>query len=79
MPREIIQQLKEIKTDTCHFQKIVVEQENIDTYKNRIYVHKDLRTRIVKWYHHYLRYPREASMHKILASTLYWEKMEDAD
>ena len=31
----------------------------------------------MKWYHHYLCHPGEARMYKTLASTLYWEKMEN--
>ena len=36
-----------------------------------------MRTRIIKWYHHYLCHPGEARMYKALASTLYREKIED--
>ena len=69
---------QKVKTNPSHFQKTVVEKVKVITYKNRIYIPKDLRTRIMKWYHHYLCHPGEARMHKTLALTLYWEKMEDA-
>ena len=67
---------QKVKTNPSHFQKTVVEQVKVITYKNRLYVPKDRRTRMVKWYHHYLYHPGEARMHKTLASTLYWEKMK---
>ena len=47
------------------------------TYKNMIYVPKDLRTKVMKWFHHYLYYPEEARMHKTLTSTYYRKKMDD--
>ena len=65
-----------IKINPSHFQKTVVEQVQIVTYKNRIYAPKDLRTRIMKWYYH-CRHSGEARMHKTQVSTLYWEKMEE--
>ena len=68
---------QKIKNNPSHFQKTVVEQVKVVTYKNRIYVPKDFRIKIMKWYHHYLCHPGEARMHKTLSSTLYWEKMED--
>ena len=55
----------------------MVKLVKIVTYKNRIYVTKDLWIRIMKWYHHYLYYPGEARINKTLTSTIYWEKMED--
>ena len=68
---------QKIKNNPVHFQKEIVEQVKIVTYKNRIYVPKQLRARIIKWYHHYLCHPGEIRMHKTMASTLYWEKLED--
>ena len=65
---------QKIKTNSSYFQKTVVEQVKVVTYKKRIYVPKDLRTWIMKWYHHYLCHPGEARMHKTLASTLYWRR-----
>ena len=44
---------QKIKTNPNQCQKTVIEQVMIVTYKNRIYVSKDLMTRIMKWYHHY--------------------------
>ena len=55
---------QKIKTNPSYFQKTVVEQVKVVTYKDRIYVPKDLRTRIMKWYRHYLCHPGEARMHK---------------
>ena len=43
----------------------------VDAYKDRVYVPKDLRTRIMKRYHYYCYHPGEARMHKTIASTLY--------
>ena len=68
---------QKIKTIPSCFQKTAVEQVEIITYKDRIYICKDLRIRIMKWYHHYLCYPGDSRMHKILVSILYWEKRED--
>ena len=68
---------QKIKNNPVHFQKEAVEQVKIVTYKNRIYVPKQLQTRIIKWYQHYLCNPGEVMMHKTMASTLYWKKMED--
>ena len=68
---------QKIKNNPVHFQKETVEQMKIVTYKNRIYVPKQMRTRIIKWHHHYLCHPGEIRMHITMASTLYWEKMED--
>ena len=66
-----------IKTNPTHFQKTVTEEVKMVIYKNRIYTPKDLRTRIMKWYHHYLCHPGDSRVHKNLASILYQENMED--
>ena len=55
----------------------MVKLVKIVTYKNRIYVPKDLRTMIMKYYYHYLYHPGEGRMPKILGLTLYWKIMED--
>ena len=68
---------QKVKNNPDHFHKKTVEQVKVITYKNRVYVPQQLRTRLIKWYHHYLCHPGEARMHKTMASTLYWEKMED--
>ena len=49
----------------------------IVTYKNIVYVPKSFRTIILRWHHCYLCHPDEVRIHTALASTLYWEKMED--
>ena len=60
------------RTNTSLFQKTVVEQVKIVTSKDSIYVPKDLRIRIVKWYHHYHCHLGKARTHKPLVSLLYW-------
>ena len=55
---------QKINTNQSNFQKTVVDQVTIVSHKNRIYVPQDLRTRIMKWYHHYLCHPEEARIHK---------------
>ena len=39
---------QKVKTNPSHFQKTMIKQVKVITYKNRIYVPKDLRTRIMK-------------------------------
>ena len=39
---------KKIKANQSHFQKTAIEQVKIDTSKNRIFVPKELRTRLMK-------------------------------
>ena len=68
---------QKIKKNPSNFQKAVARQVKIITKKDQMYITKDLRTRIMKWYHQYLYHPGEDRMHKTLASTIYWEKMED--
>ena len=45
---------QKIKTNQTYFQRNEAEQVKIVTYKNRIYVTKDLRIKTLKWYRHYL-------------------------
>ena len=61
---------QKVKNNPNHFQKTVVKQVKVITYKDRIYVPKDLRTRMMQWYHHNLCHPGEARMNKTLSSTL---------
>lgn len=43
-----------IGNDPDNFQRNTTEKVTVVTYKNRIYMPKDLCTRILKWHHHYL-------------------------
>ena len=49
----------------------ITQKTKIVTYKNRIYVPKDLLARVLKWYHYHLCHPGEAMIHKVTVSTLY--------
>ena len=58
---------------------ILVEIEMISlliTYKDRIFVPKEMRNRTLTWYHHYLCHPGRDRMYKTIAATLYWDNME---
>jgi len=55
-----------------YFSTILLEKQEIITYKDKIYVPKSLQQRVVEWYHTYLCHPGERRMEETLRQTLIW-------
>ena len=60
-----------------HWSTKVIEDNTLALYKNKIFIPKPLRDRIVTWYHAYLSHPGQTRMERTLAQTIYWPKMAD--
>ena len=67
---------KRLKDNPNHYKKQAIENVQVITYKDRIFVPKELRNRTLNWYHHYLCHPGRDRMYKTMAATLYWDNME---
>ena len=67
---------KRLKDNPKHYQRKNIENVQVITYKDRIFVPKELRNRTLTWYHHYLCHPGRDRMYKTMAATLYWDNME---
>ena len=67
---------KRLKENPNHYKKKAIENVQVITYKDRIFVPKKLRNRALTWYHHYLCHPGRDRMYKTMAATLYWDNME---
>ena len=67
---------RRLKTNPADYNKLKVEQIQVIAYKNRIYIPKELRSKVLEWYHHYLCHPGKTRMYKTIASTMYWENMD---
>ena len=55
---------------TSHWSTKVIEENTLALYKNKIFIPKPLRDRIVTWYHAYLSHPGQTRMERTLAQTI---------
>ena len=67
---------KRLKDNPNHYKRQEIENVQVITYKDRIFVPKELRNQTLNWYHHYLCHPGRDRMYKTMAATLYWDNME---
>ena len=67
---------KRIRDNPKDYKKLIIENYKVICFKNRIYIPKGLRSRVLDWYHHYLCHPGSTRMYKTIGSTMYWESME---
>ena len=67
---------KRLKDNPNHYKRQEIENVQVITYKDRIFIPKELRNRTLNWYHHYLCHPGRDRMYKTMAATLYWDNME---
>ena len=50
--------------------------EDVEDFRNRIYIPQELRRQVLSWYHHYLCHPGATRMYKTIGATMYCESME---
>ena len=55
---------KRLKDNPNHYKKQAIENVQVITYKDRIFVPKELRNRTLNWYHHYLCHPGRDRMYR---------------
>ena len=67
---------KKIRQNPKDYTKIVIENQKIVSFRNRIYIPQELRRQVLSWYHHYLCHPGATRMYKTIGATMYWESME---
>ena len=67
---------KRLKDNPNHYKRQEIENVQVITYKDRIFIPKELRNQTLNWYHHYLCHPGRDRMYKTMAATLYWDNME---
>ena len=53
----------------------VINNVEVQTYNNIIYIPTSLRENVLNWYHHYLQHPGATRMEKTLGSVIYWPNM----
>ena len=66
---------KRMRKKPSDFSKTTLEETELVTYNDRIYVPNTLQSRVVDWYHTYLAHPGETRMVATLSQTLYWPGM----
>ncbi len=67
---------KEIRQNPKDYTKILIENQKIVSFRNRIYIPQELRRQVLSWYHHYLCHPGATRMYKTIGATMYCESME---
>ena len=60
---------------SSHFLNKIINDVEVVTYKNRIYIPSSLWEDAMNWYHHYLQHPGASRMERTLSSVVYWPKM----
>ena len=70
-----IKQLKEKHSE--QFGTRELEDAQLVTFRDRIFLPTALRARVIAWYHEYLSHPGKTRMEATLKQTLYWPKMAD--
>ena len=53
----------------------VINDVEVQTYKDKIYIPASLREKVLNWYHHYLQHPGASRMERTLGSVVYWPNM----
>ena len=53
----------------------VINDVEVVTYNDRIYIPSSLRKDTMNWYHHYLQHPGASRMERTLGSVVYWPGM----
>ena len=53
----------------------VINDVEVQTYKDKIYIPASLREKVLNWYHHYLQHPGASRMENTLGSVVYWPNM----
>ena len=52
-----------------------INNVEVQTYNNRIYIPISVREKLLNWYHHYLQHPGANRMERTLGSVVYWPNM----
>ena len=53
----------------------VINDVEVQTYKDKIYIPISLQEKVLNWYHHYLQHPGASRMERTLGSVVYWPGM----
>ena len=53
----------------------VINDVEVQTYKDKIYIPASLWEKVLNWYHHYLQHPGASRMENTLGSVVYWPNM----
>ncbi len=67
---------KRLKDNRTNYKKQIIENVQLVTYKDRIFIPETLRNQVLTWYHYYLCHPGKGRVYNTMAATLYWDKME---
>ena len=67
---------KSLKDNPKHYKRKNIENVQVITYKDRIFVPKELMNQTLTWFHHYPCHPGRDRMYKTMTATLYWDNME---
>ena len=59
-----------------HFDTINLEETDLVTYKNKIYVPNTLRRNMIEWYHNYLCHPGISRLTETLRRLFYWPGLD---
>ena len=57
------------------YKQQIINDVNIFTYEDRIYIPSEFREDVLNWYHHYLQHPGTFEMQNTLKGTIYWPQM----
>ena len=62
--------------NTSHFDSINLEETDVVTFKDKIYVPKNIRKDTMEWYHNYLCHPGITRLTKTLRRLFYWPGLD---
>ena len=66
---------KNPKKGKCNIKNKVINDVEVVTYNDKIYIPACLREEVMNWYHHYLQHPGASRMEKTIGAVVFWPNM----